>query len=65
LLLLLSSFVVEEAMMFLSFDAVDLDVVSACAVVVEVLSREPPGVDRMGRVWEDGKAESDLEEACW
>lgn len=51
--------------MFLSFDAVDLDVVSACAVVVEVLSREPPGVDRMGRVWEDGKAESDLEEACW
>lgn len=48
-------------------DSVGLEVVSAIAAD-EVLSEgtEPPGVDRMGRVWEDGnEPELSVLAACW
>lgn len=57
-MLLLLSLVVEEAVLR-SIDSVARDGVSVFAASEDELSEgsEPPGVDRIGRVWEDGKAE--------
>jgi len=50
----------------LSADSVDVGAVSVFAAAEEVLSEErvPPGVDLMGRVWDDGNAVSE-DEAFW